>query len=126
MGKPKTITIDDVEYVRKDSVKSVPEINTEHFVIVRCRNAGVHAGTLEYRDSDILVLKNSRRLWRWWSKFSLSGLAMDGPLKGKESEQAYACVLPELTLTTSDVCEVIPCTKEAVEKIMSVPDKENS
>ena len=121
MSNPKVIKIDGAEYVRKDSVAEV----SDDFVIVRCRNAGVHAGTLLSRDEFVIELANSRRLWRWWSKFSLSGLAMDGPFEGKEGDQKYACVLPRLQLTTSDVCEVIPCTALAHERIMSIPDVEN-
>ena len=116
------ITLDGVEYVRKDKIQ--PEILGD-YVIVRCRNAGVHAGHLESRDSDVLTLKNSRRLWRWWSKFTLSGLAMSGILKGKESECKFACVLPRLDLTVSDVCEVIYCTTEAKESIESLPETSN-
>jgi len=123
MSKPETIKIDEVEYVRKDAVE-VPDV-TEDFVIVRCHNAGVHAGTLVKRDANVVELKNSRRLWRWWSKFTLSGLATDGPLEGREGEQKYACVLPKIQLTASDVCEVIPCTEKAAKAIMSVPETEN-
>jgi hypothetical protein len=117
------IKIDDVEYIRKDLVQQ-QEVSDE-YVIIRCRNAGVHAGYLQSRDSDTLVLSNSRRLWRWWSKFTLSGLAMSGILKGKENECKFACVLPKLTLTTSDVCEVINCTQEAKESIEALPETSN-
>ena len=117
------MTINGVEYVRKDAVQ-VPEVSGD-FVIVRCRNAGVHAGTLVSRDAETVELANSRRLWRWWSKFTLSGLAMEGPLESKSDEQKYACVLPKLTLTTSDVCEVIPCTEKAKDAIMAVPEHSN-
>jgi len=96
-----------------------------NFVIVRCRNAGIHAGTLVKRDAHVLELANSRRLWRWWSKFTLSGLATKGPLASKRGEQKYACVLPKLQLTTGDVCEVIPCTEIAAQKIMEIPEWEN-
>jgi len=113
-----TITINGKEYVEKKTV-------SEDFVIVRCRNAGVHAGTLVKRDGDVVELKNSRRLWRWWSKFTLSGLATEGPLESKMDEQRYACVLPKLQLTASDVCEVIPCTEKAAKAIMAVPEWEN-
>lgn len=122
MSKPETIKIDDIEYVRKD--KQLPEVDGD-FVIVRCRNAGVHAGTLVSRDEHTVELANSRRLWRWWSKFTLSGLATDGPLESKIGEQRYACVLPKLQLTCSDVCEIIPCTERAKKAIMEVPEWTN-
>lgn len=107
MSEPETITINDVRYVREDSVTQIPEPSDDDFVIVRCRNAGVHAGTLVSRENGVVTLHNSRRLWRWWSKFTLSGLATEGPLPSKIGEQKYACVLPVLHLTESDVCEVM-------------------
>jgi len=116
------IKIDDIEYVRKDL--AIPEVEGD-FVIVRCRNAGVHAGTLVSRDEHTLELANSRRLWRWWSKFTLSGLAMNGVLLGKESSCKFACVLPKIQLTCSDVCEVIPCTKEARVSLMGIKEHSN-
>lgn len=113
------ITINGVEYIRKDSIKPVPDVAGSTFVIVRCRNAGVHAGNLVSRDGNVLILENSRRLWRWWSKATLSELAMEGPVN--ISENRYGCILPSITLTVSDVCEVICCTLEAAKNILSVP-----
>ena len=115
------IKIDDVEYVRADSAPK-PE---GAYVIVRCHNAGVHAGYLSGRGNGIVKLNYSRRLWRWWSKFTLSGLATEGVLKGKESECRFACELPEIDLTESDVCEVIYCTKKARESIQSIKEHSN-
>ena len=122
--KPETMMIDDVKYIREDAVKQIPQIEGD-YVIVRCRNAGVHAGILAKRDSDILTLKNSRRLWRWWSKFTLSGLAMSGVLKGKESECRFSCVTPQIDLTCSDVAEVIYCTDEARKSIEAIDEHTN-
>jgi hypothetical protein len=120
--KPQKIKIDDVEYVRTDA--AMPEVSGE-YVIVRCRNAGVHAGYLQSRTETVLRLKNSRRLWQWWSKFTLSELAIDGPLESKLSEQKYARVIPELELTSSDVAEVIQCTDRARIAIEAVKAVEN-
>lgn len=89
------------------------------FCIVRCRNAGVHAGEVVSRKGGILTLRNSRRLWRWWSKATLSELAQEGPVKAIENR--YGCVLPLIDLTDSDVCEVIPCTTAARAAILAVP-----
>ena len=120
MTKPEKICIDDIVYMREDSMK-LPDVDGD-FVIVRCRNAGVHAGTLVHRKDGVLRLANSRRLWQWWSKFTLSGLAMEGPLQTKMDSQKYACVLPIIDLTESDVCEVIPCTALARASIMAVKE----
>jgi len=124
MSKPKTMMIDDVKYIREDAVNEVPQPEGK-YVIVRCRNAGVHSGYLKERKNGVVKLENSRRLWWWWSKFSLSGLATCGVLESKKSEVKFTCVLPWIDLTESDVCEVIPCTKEARESIESIPEHKN-
>ena len=116
--------IDDVKYIREDAINQVPKPEGD-YVIVRCRNAGVHAGYLKSRQNGVIQLENSRRLWRWWSKFTLSGLAICGVLDSKRSEVKFTCVLPKLDLTESDVCEVIYCTKEARESIESIPEHIN-
>lgn len=119
-----TLTVNGAEYIRADSVHQSPKVEGT-YVIVRCRNAGVHAGYLAKREGGIVQLTDSRRLWRWWSKFTLSGLAMCGVLEGRESECRFACVLPLLDLTESDVCEVIYCTEEARKSIQSIPEHTN-
>ena len=124
MSKPKTMMIDEVKYVREDSICNVPQPEG-NYVIVRCRNAGVHAGYLKSRKDGVIQLENSRRLWRWWSKFSLSGLATCGVLKGKENTVKFSCVLPKIDLTSADVCEVIYCTEEARLSIESIKEHIN-
>lgn len=119
-----SVFISGIEYVPKSESKEVAKIQGD-YVIVRCRNAGVHAGYLEYRKDGVVRLKNSRRLWRWWSKFSLSGLADCGVLESKISEVRFSCVLAKLDLTDSDVCEVLYCTEKAMKSIQSIKDHEN-
>ena len=109
-----SITINGVEYVKKQEPSG-------DFAIVRCRNAGVHAGFVVSRKDGVVTLSGSRRLWRWWSDATLSELAMSGPRKDKMGEQKYGVPLPILHLTESDVCEIIPATREAREAILSVP-----
>jgi hypothetical protein len=121
MSKPETMMIDDVKYVREDSINQVPKPEGD-YIIVRCRNAGVHSGYLKSREKGILTLENSRRLWRWWSKFTLSGLATCGVLESKKDQVRFACVLPLIDLTESDVCEVIYCTTEARESIEAIKE----
>lgn len=89
------------------------------FAIVRCNLAGVHAGEVISRKSGILTLRNSRRLWRWWSKATLSELSQEGPVN--VADNRYGCVLPLIYLTESDVGEVIPCTDAAKKAILAVP-----
>ena len=124
MSKPKTMMIDEVKYVREDSINQVPQPEGD-YVIVRCRNAGVHSGYLASRANGIIQLTNSRRLWRWWSKFSLSGLATCGVLESRKGEVRFSCVLAKIDLTESDVCEVIYCTEEAMDSIKAIKEHIN-
>lgn len=120
----KEIVIDGVTYVPRRDQQAM-EVDGLSYCIVRCKNAGVHAGFVKSREKGVLTLLNSRRLWRWWSKFTLSGLSQDGVLPGKEEECRFACVLPEIQLTSEDVCEVIPCTEKAYQSISSIKDHEH-
>lgn len=122
----KEINVDGVTYVPKSTLyRSMAVTDGLRYCIVRCRNAGVHAGFVKHRGEGVLTLLNSRRLWKWWSKFSLSGLATEGVLEGKEEECLFACVLPEIELTESDVAEVIPCTDKAFKSITSIKEHKN-
>ncbi len=90
------------------------------YVIVRCTRAGVHAGELVGRKGQEVTLKNARRLWRWWSKFSLSDLAMEGPRLDKINENRYSMPVGKIELL--DACEVIECSKIGEEAIKAVPN----
>lgn len=80
------------------------------YVIVRCRDAGVHSGYLESRTGRECVLTNSRRLWYWKpadnQKF-LSGLAV----YGADEKSKIAAPLERILLTEN--CEIILCTEKA-------------
>ena len=84
-------------------------MDTNKRVIVRCRNAGVHVGTLESRDAVDTVLSCANRLWRWRTNGKngdLSEVAVYGV-----NRNVYTRIAPEvpsITLTTSDTCEIIP------------------
>ena len=114
MSKPETIKIDDVEYVRKDSLQNIDMSNVS---LVRTRNAGVHVGTVESRDANTLKLSNSRRIWRWRGANCLSQLAMEGCDVTCDYTR-ISMMIPNLELTNCDVCEVILMTNVAVKNIM--------
>ena len=79
------------------------------YVIVRCRDAGVHCGFLESHLHRECVLTESRRLWYWKprkGKF-LSAVANHGLAKdSKVSEKVERIHLTEN-------CEIIACTKDS-------------
>ena len=79
------------------------------YVIVRCRDAGVHAGVLESRNGRECVLTNSRRLWywkpasgKWLSAVANHGLHVDS----KISE-------PVERIALTEDCELIQCSATA-------------
>lgn len=84
------------------------------YVIVRCRDAGVHAGVLVGNEGREAVLTESRRLWYWkpakGQKY-LSGVA----IAGLDSASKIGAPLPRLHLT--ETCEIILCTDEAATSI---------
>jgi len=75
-------------------------------VLVRTRNAGVHVGTKKHRDANVLILTNANRIWRWRGAFTLSEVATKGVNRNEYTR--IACEVPEIELTATDVCEVIP------------------
>lgn len=83
------------------------------FVIVRCRNAGVHMGTLVDRIGSTVELKDARRLWRWRGANTLNEVAgggVDITQHTRISDRIHSIVLTE-------ACEVIPTTALAKEKL---------
>ena len=117
--EPTTIKIDNVEYIRKDSIKSfnpADELDGMKYVIVRTYSAGVFAGYLEKKDGQNVILKNARRLWYWSGASTLSQLAMEG-VKNPDD-----CKFPREvdTIELDQVIEVIDATREAKDSIASV------
>jgi hypothetical protein len=114
------LTVNGVEYVRKDSVKGQCEkaktLNGKPFVILRTYSAGVFAGYLDKRIGKEAKLLNSRRIWYWEGACSLSQLAVDGTKSPDKCK--FAVVVPELEVT--EVIEVIQTTEKAKESILGV------
>ena len=71
------------------------------YVIVRCRDAGVHAGVLESYNGRECVLTESRRMWYWkpadGQKY-LSGLAIAGADAAKQDRRRTAANFPDREL----------------------------
>ncbi len=84
MENPRTIKIDDQEYVRiedVDNFKEAEKFDGMEYVICRTYSAGVFAGFLKERTGQEVVMVNARRLWYWDGAASLSQLAMEGVTK---------------------------------------------
>ena len=78
------------------------------YVIVRCRDAGVHAGVLESFEGRQATLTDSRRLWYWKPKKGayLSAVATVG-LHGNSK---IGRPVPRIVLTEN--CEIIQCHRQ--------------
>ena len=77
--KPETIKIDEVEYVRKDSLNErAKSLDGLDYVICRTQSAGVFAGYLSKREGQEVTLCQARRLWYWKGAASLSQAAEEG------------------------------------------------
>jgi hypothetical protein len=121
--EPKTIKIDDVEYVRADSLPNnapAAPMDGKPFVIIRSYGAGVFAGYLAAQ-TDTLAGKQVRldrciRLHRW-TGCSLSQVAIDGTAGSGECRFA----MPTDNHEVMNVIEIIPCTERARIAIQAVP-----
>ena len=83
------------------------------YVVVRCRDAGVHAGVLESTNGRECVLNESRRLWYWKPANGaafLSGVATEGLHKDSK-------VGAPIRVALTENCEIMECTTEAERSI---------
>lgn len=87
------------------------------YVIVRCRDAGVHSGVLEWAEGRECRLSESRRLWYWEAKDKdfLSGVAIHGLTDRSKLGHPI-----DIHLTEN--CEIILATDDAEKSIRKIPD----
>lgn len=117
MLEPKTIKIDEVEYVRKDSLEKPAEtVDGMQYSIIRGDRSGVFAGYVKERKGNEVTIINARRLWYWDGAASISQLAVDGVSKPQN------CKFPKevAELLVLDAIEIIPCTEKAQKSISKV------
>jgi len=88
------------------------------YVIVRSHTAGVHAGYLESRNGDTVVLSESRRLWQW-SGASLSQVANTGPAGGTNK---FGGAVLKTEIVSPQGFEIATCRPEAIKAIQAVPE----
>lgn len=91
------------------------------YVILRCRNAGVHFWKLEYAKNWIYRLSESRRLYRWRIKdqnwVSLSELAE----KGIDNEYSKICIeLKLIEISERDWWELIPVNEWVINSFKDI------
>lgn len=79
------------------------------YVLVRCRDAGVHCGVLESYNGRQCVLTEARRLWYWKPKTgaflsSVAEVGLDSSSKVGE---------PQRRIHLTENCEIAQCSTEA-------------
>lgn len=113
------IVINGVEYVRADSIPSVPAepLDGMPYCMVRTYSAGVFAGYIEKRQGKEIELRKARRIWYWDGAASLSQLATDGTNKPENCK--FPCTVDKVILT--EAIEIIPITEKAKKSIEEVP-----
>lgn len=88
---------------------------TGKFVIVRCRDAGVHAGILKVRYERHCELNEARRLWRWRVNGNAGITLSDVAVHGLDTKDTRISAPVDIVLTEN--CEIIACTDEAAANI---------
>ena len=116
--KPETMIIDDVRYIREDSI-SQEVVNTDGLkaVLIRTDSAGVHFGYLKDRTGKEGTLINTRRIYYWRGACSLSQVANDGV---DVSNSKISVLVPENTFT--EIIEIIPLSNKAFKNLMEAPE----
>ena len=117
MVEKKEIIVDGIIYVPKVS-ETISVNKGLQYCIIRTYSAGVWAGWINTQCKDMVQeVFEARRLWRFWSEFTLSALAVDGMKKGKEKENKYAMAVEKVILT--QIIEIIPCSEKAMNQIIN-------
>ena len=118
MSKPKTMMIDDVKYIREDSIKTL-DIDMSKLVLIRTYSAGVHFGTLKEHDrkTNHVTLTNAKRIYQWSGACSLSQVAIDGV---DLDNSKISIAVPEITLGRA--IEIIPMSEKAATQLFEAEE----
>jgi len=112
-----SISINGVEYVRKDSIQEKPTtVDGMEYKIVRAQATGVFAGYVESRNGREVVMRKARRFWYWAGAASLSQMAMEG------TSSPDSCKFPQEVdrVEILDAIEILDVTSKAKKSIDSV------
>jgi len=119
------LTLGQIKQLRElfgENQKSKETLNCQlgEKVIIRTYSAGVWFGTLDQKSGNEVILKDARRMWKWWARksISLSGVAQYG-IRHDESK-----IAPAVSKVWLEAIEIISLTNEAIESIESTDDAE--
>lgn len=86
--------------------------------IVRTSSAGVWFGEIHEKAGNEVIVKNARRMWKWWAaeSISLSGVAVYGINQDKSS------ICPAVDSVWLEAIELIPASDAAIKSIEGAKD----
>ena len=86
--------------------------------VIRTYNAGVWFGEIAEKSGNEVIVKNARRMWRWWAAegISLSSVALHGV---KHDESKIVEAVPAVWL---EAIELIPASDKAIVNIEDAPN----
>ena len=86
--------------------------------IVRTHSAGVWFGEVAEKSGNEVIIKNARRMWKWWAaeSISLSAVALHG-IKHDESK-----IVEPVHAVWLEAIELIPASDKAIASIEGAPN----
>ena len=86
--------------------------------VVRTYSAGVWFGEVAEKSGNEVIVKNARRMWRWWAEegVSLSSVA----LRGVKQEQSK--IVESVPAVWLEAIELIPASDKATASIEGAPN----
>jgi len=116
--QPETMMIDDVKYIRADSVESKPKTHEGmDYCIVRSREQGVMCGYVESIQGRMVKLHQARQIWKYDSTFVLVDIAEHGMRDPNKAKLSIALSQPLIML---EACAVMVCTSMAAEQLINI------
>jgi len=82
-------------------------------VIIRTYSAGVWFGVLDHKEGSEVILRDARRMYRWWAAESISLSAVS--IHGIKHDKSKIC--EAVGSVWLEAIEIIPCTAKAIESI---------
>ena len=86
--------------------------------VVRTYSAGVWFGEIAEKSGNEVIVKNARRMWKWWAEegISLSSVALHGV---KQDQSKIVESVPAVWL---EAIELIPASDKAITSIEGAPN----
>jgi hypothetical protein len=99
MTKPQTITIDDVKYVREDTIKAAVEIGEMR--IIAADKGFVFVGMCEDQDDGSVIIRNAKNIRRWGTTKGLGELVSGPTVSTKYDHYGTVRCIPIISIAVT-------------------------